>query len=106
MTQIFNSTIYGGQAVISGHSVDHTTLSAAAPPAWPELRDTLADMGVPGADLAELLDAIKRDDGLGEQTQGWLGRLAGKVGRGAITLGTGVTTEVLALEIAKALGAG
>jgi hypothetical protein len=104
MTQIFHNTIYGGQAVISGHSVDRTTLSAIAPPAWSGLRETLATMGVPDEELAELLEAIKRDDGLGEETQGWLGRLAGKVGTGAVTLATGVTTEVVALEIAKALG--
>ena len=97
--------IYGGQAVIAGQTVQGTTLSAVMPVQWPALQDRLAELGVPEEDLNELADAIARDDGVGIQTQSWLGRLAGRVGTGAVTLTTGITIEVIALEIAKALGA-
>jgi hypothetical protein len=60
-------------------------------------------MGVPDEDLEELLEAVKHDDGVGEATQGWLGRLPGRIGTGALRLGAGVTTEVVAAEIVKGL---
>jgi hypothetical protein len=104
VTQIFNNTIYGGQAVIAGHSVDRTTLLLGPPAQWPALRERLVELGLPDEELAELADALTRDGGVGPETQNWLGRLAGKVGTGALTLGGGVTVEVVALEVAKALG--
>jgi hypothetical protein len=104
VTHIFNSTIYGGQAVIAGHSVDRTTLSADQPAEWPALRERLVELGLPDDELAELADALARDGGVGPETQSWLGRLAGKAATGALTLGGGVTVEVVALEVAKALG--
>jgi AbiTii-like protein len=104
VTQVFNNTIFGGQAVIAGHSVDHAALSMAVPNGWPDLRGTLENMGVPGTELEELLGAIQKDEGIGHETQNWIGRLASKVGLGAITLAGGVTTEVVAREITKALG--
>lgn len=73
------------------------------PVQWPALQDRLAELGVPEEALNELADAIARDDGVGIQTQSWLGRLAGRVGSGAVTLTTGITIEVIALEIAKVL---
>lgn len=104
VTQIFNSTIYGGQAVIAGHSVDRTALSTSLPAEWPALRERLVQLGLPDAELAELADALARDGGVGPETQNWLGRLAGKVAVGTLKLGGGVTVEVVALEVAKALG--
>ena len=105
VTQIFNNTIYGGQAVIAGQTVEGTTLSMGMPVSWHALRVRLSELGVPEEDLGELAEAITHDDGVGVETQSWLGRLAQKAGSRAITLTTGVTTEVIALEIAKALGA-
>lgn len=106
LTQIFNNTIYGGQAVIAGRDVDRTTVTAAVPEAWPQLRATLLELGLPEQELGELEEALAADDGVGAETQGWLGRLASNVGTGAITLGSGVTTEIVAGEIAKAVGLG
>jgi hypothetical protein len=104
LTQIFNSTIYGGQAIIAGGNVDRTTMNVTMLSTWPQLRETLEALGVPEEELLELHEALESDNGAGRETQSWIGRLAAKVGTGAISLGSGVTTEIVAGEIAKAAG--
>lgn len=108
VTQIFHNHIQAGQAVIAGRDVQHATQVGSPPAAWPDLRQKLESWGIPAPDLDDLRDALVRDNaaesGIGENTQGWLGRLAGKLGTGTLVLGAGVTTEIVAAEVAKALG--
>jgi hypothetical protein len=110
VTNIFNSTIYGGQNTIAGAgrdttvSVSHTRVDAV----WPELQARLAELGVPEPDLDELAVALKSDGDptteLGPATQSWLSQLTAKVASGSIALGQSVSVELIVHELLKAFG--
>jgi hypothetical protein len=64
------------------------------------LEATLARLGIGNTDRQELLVAIEDEGSDGPKVRRWLQRLQ----RGGIALGTGVTAEMAATEIAKLLG--
>lgn len=104
VTQIVQNTIiYGGQNVVAGSAVETDIQQTQVPPGWPALQDRLSELGIPDSEMGALLDAVSRDGGDGAETDSWLGRLAGKVGRGSLALAKGVTIEVVAAAIAKSL---
>ena len=109
VSQIVNTTIYGGQNTVAAGSTD-----VAQQPVqvqinnWGDIEVELGKLGVPDAELRELQQALASDgaQAIGPETQGWLGRLAGKVGSGSVVLAEGVTVEVVAEALARALGVG
>jgi hypothetical protein len=90
-----------------GGYVETTRVDAA----WPELREELAGLGVPGEELEQLHTALVADGDpvsaqLGPATRGWIGSLSQKAATGALALGSAVSTETITHVILKALGLG
>ncbi len=112
VTQIVNTTIYGGQNTIAAGNRDvlqrptHVKLAGG----FDELRKQLADLGLGGQDLNDLEAALGQDVGhaapgtLGPATQNWLGGITSKVASGSLALASGVTVETVAHLVCKALG--
>lgn len=108
VNQIFNTYIYGGQANVAGAAGDVTQTTTTLPAAWPALREELLSLGVAETDMDQLGEAISADgedgDPFGERTQGWIGKMAGRLTTGAVTLATGTSADVLAGVILRHLG--
>jgi hypothetical protein len=99
---VFNTTIKGDvQNVAQGsHSVSqiaHNVVSGN----FSSLHHALIGLGVTGSDINKLRDAVAADESegalrMGEKVKAWLGDMALKVGKGAITAGaTAAVTEAV-----------
>ena len=105
-----NVLVYGGQNTIAAGQVTQHVQQITTGSAWEEIRRDLEGVGVPADDVAQLRDALESDGEataageLGPATQGWIGRIAGRVAAGALELAQGVSVEVLTQVILRALG--
>jgi hypothetical protein len=112
VNQIFYNTFHGDNAIVSAagrdaHVAAHQQIIGVD---WDALRDELEGLGVPSQELGDLESAIAEDQAAGSQeskaVHAWLGRLAMRVGTGALTLGEGVGVEAITHVITKSLGIG
>jgi AbiTii len=111
MTQIFNTNIAGNVANLSNSGSDFSQISKIAVDAgdWDSLRTYFERIGLSDEDLEGLkveLDIASREqhsesDPLEGKTGSWIGKLAAKAAKGA----AGVSLEVAAAGIAKAIAA-
>lgn len=112
--QIFTTNIYGGQTTIAAAGRDVVqSVQQISVGDRDDLLEALRQLGVPEEDLSELEEALDADEGagtpsgeLGLRTQGWLGRITGKIASGALRLGTEATAETVAGLILRYFGAG
>ena len=114
LTQIFNTNIYGGQATVAAGNRDvvQRPIQTQLQINWNELEAELHGLGLGTDETAELRSALESDAAitppgqLGPATQGWLGKITQKVAAGSLTLASGVTTDMVAALVLKALGVG
>lgn len=112
VTQVFNTTIYGGQSTLAVGSRDvvQRPVQVQLHVQWEQLEADLHTLGLGTAETAELRAALEQDaalgqaDQLGPATQRWLRRIKDRVADGSLTLASGVTTSVVAGAVLKALG--
>jgi AbiTii len=103
---LFNNAIFGDNAmVIVGHRNIQSVRTAVAKGDFDALSRTLADLGVPSAEICELEAAVRKDEAeagrpsLGGSTGSWFTRLLGKAAQGAIDIGT----DLVSTAVSKAL---
>jgi AbiTii len=114
VTQIFHTQIYGGQSTVAVGSRDvvQRPVQVQLQVQWEELEAELHGLGLGAEETTELKTALESDAAvvapgeLGPATQGWLGKITQKVGDGSLALASGVTTDMIAALVLKALGAG
>lgn len=110
VAQHFNTTILGGtnNLAIAGRDAAQTITNVTAGN-WDSLQEALRVLGIPESDIAELRDALEKDEGsqgIGEYTQGWIGKIMSKVKTGAFALASGMTVELVVDIIMMYLGLG
>lgn len=111
VTHIINTTIYGGQNNVAAGNRDVQQSASQVRLDWDALESELRELGLGAVELDDLQASLQQDAGhaapgtLGPATEGWLGRLATRVGAGSLALASGVTVDVVAHAISKALGA-
>ncbi len=107
--QIFNTTINGGSNFALGNSGTTNQQAIQVQPGDLQgLKEKLAEFGVPDVLLNDLDTALTKDADSEQQpgphVNGWFGRLATKVGTGAVQLAGAVTTMVVMAEVKRFLG--
>jgi hypothetical protein len=105
-----NVLVYGGQNTIAAGEVTQHVQQITTGAAWDAIRQELEGVGIPSYEIEGLRYALEVDGeataagDLGPVTQGWIGRIAGKVASGALELAQGVSVEVVTQVILRALG--
>jgi hypothetical protein len=107
--QIFNMTINGGSNFAFGNSGTTNQQAIQVEPGdLKGLKEKLAQLGVPDVLINDLDTALAKDADSEEQpgphVKGWFGRLATKVGTGAVQLAGAVTTMTVMAEVKRFLG--
>lgn len=110
VTQIFNTTVYGGSANLVGTANASQITFKIEPKNFSTLAQVLAESGVSSDDIAELKDAVESDptpptaESFGPKVSSWVGRMLGKAAQGAWKIGVGAAGNLLAQAIAKYYG--
>jgi hypothetical protein len=109
VSQIFNTTIHGGSNFALGNSGTTNQQAIQVQPGdLKGLKEKLAELGVPDVLVSDLDTALSKDADSEEQpgphVKGWFGRLATKVGTGAIQLAGTATALVVMTEVKRFLG--
>jgi hypothetical protein len=109
----FQLNIMGDNNVVTTAGRDVSQQVSLDGPRWDGLRETLADLGVPGDELIALKDALEDDvsrelpaGSLGPSTATWLERINEAIKTGAVAVGTDAAGGLIAIELLKFLGAG
>lgn len=110
VTQIFNTTVYGGSASLVGTANDsHISFNVQAND-FKTLARTLEDAGVKKSDITQLKKAIDDDPApqdstcLGPRVADWLSKMVGKAASGGWDIGAGAAATLLASAIAQYYG--
>ena len=110
ITQIFNTTIQGGNMNLVG-SADHSTVNQSIQPNDIDaIKDELKRLGIPQEDIESLEEAINSDprpteaSKLGPKVAAWLGEAIKKAASGVWAIGIGIAGSVLPKLIAKYYG--
>lgn len=111
VTQIFNTTIHGGQVSLAaagqGDVAQNVTQTIGEPIKIADVIKQLREFGLPDDDIRELQEALTADSDtggelvIGDQTHSWLGRIAARLGTGAEQLAKGVTVETIVALLTK-----
>jgi hypothetical protein len=111
VNQVFHTEIYGnvGNVAAGSEGFSQSSVTTIAQGDFNSLRTYLTNLGVGPAELVELEDATAKDrtsrqDGMGEQTAKWLGKMISRASSGALKVGTTVATTLLTKAIAQYLG--
>lgn len=110
VTQIFQTTIYGGIANVA--STGNSTLISIVitPNDFQGLRSVLAARGIQAADLAELEQAVATEPAVQTPTQfgpkvgQWIAKMCGKAATGAWEISLNAAGELLATALSKYYG--
>jgi hypothetical protein len=116
VTQVFNTTIHGGQVSLAaagqGDVAQSVSQTGEAPRSITDVAGTLREWGLPDEDIRELEEALAADRDaaggelvVGQQTQNWLGRVATRISAGAVTVAENVTVETIVGLLTKLAGA-
>jgi hypothetical protein len=108
-SQIFNMTINGGSNFALGNSGSTNQQAIQVQPGdLKGLKEKLAQLGVPDVLLNDLDTALVKDADAEEQpgphVNNWFGKLAIKVGTGAVQLAEAAATTVVMTEVRRFLG--
>jgi AbiTii len=109
VTQIFNTTVYGGPANLVGTanaSVIEFNINAKD---FSSLEAVLRGHGVPEPDLTDLRGALqseesKPEQGFGPKVSSWIGKMVGKAADGTWNIGLEAAGNLLAQVISKYYG--
>jgi hypothetical protein len=110
VTQIFNTTVYGGSAHLVGAAKDSTIAVTIGARDLASLERVLRDNGVPEGDVAELRVALESEVELapnkafGPKVSSWIGRMMMKAAEGSWGAGVGAAGALIAQAIAKYYG--
>lgn len=112
VTQIFNTTIYGGSANVVGAASDSTVTFNIAPNDFASIQKVLKEHGVKDADILDLRSALEseslngRDEGFGPKVSEWLGKMTQKAADGSWKIGLSAAGDLLARLVARYYGIG
>jgi hypothetical protein len=109
ITQIFNTTVFGGSANLVGQAVASTISFSVSQNDWPSLKRLLTEQGVDGAELRKLRSALDADPAptgkaFGPRVSGWIARMTEKAANGTWQIGLGAAGNLLAEAIGKFYG--
>ncbi len=110
VTQIFNTTVYGGSANLVGTAYGSSVVFNIAMDDFASLAHALREEGLSDSDIDELQDAVESDhkpiDGgeFGPKVSCWIGKMMQKAADGSWGIGVGAAGNLLAQAIAKYYG--
>ena len=109
LTQIFNTTIQGGDNIALGNSGATTQQAVHVRPGDLEgLKEQLAKLGITSELITDLDEAVAKDADdqkqSGQYTQHWLSRVMAMVGRGTLQLASTAASTVVVAEVRRFLG--
>lgn len=111
VSQVFTTTIYGGQNVVASGNRDVTQqVEQSLTVDWDSLSNELTQLGLQPDDLASLKTALAQDapaqvaGELGPEAQSWVGGIATRVGTKSLELVGGAGAEAVVALLVKALG--
>lgn len=110
VTQIFNTTVYGGSANLIGNATDSTIAFNIVTNDFPSLARALTDKGVLTEDITELEAAVDSDpqpiaeSALGPKVSQWIAKMVQKAADGSWNIGVGAAGGLLAQAIVKYYG--
>jgi AbiTii len=110
VTQIFNTTVYGGSANLVGTANASLIEFDIRAKDFSSLERVLRDNGVPETELVELHTAIESEEkpklsqGFGPKVSSWISKMMGKAAEGSWNIGLGAAGNLLAQAIAKYYG--
>ena len=110
VTQIFNTTVYGGSANVAGAAAGSTVTLNVQVNNVETLEEALRQAGVDATDIAELVEAVKVEPkpcdtkSFGPRVAGWMSRMVVKAATGAWDVGVGAAGNLLASAIAQYYG--
>jgi hypothetical protein len=110
LTQIFNTTVYGGSANLVGSAHDTSLSFHIVKNDFASLEKVLCENGIKSEDVATLHTAIDGDQppsspqSFGPRVSSWIAAMAEKAANGTWKVGLGVAGSLLAKAIAKYYG--
>lgn len=110
ITQIFNTTVYGGAANLVGSAIDSSVHFDVETNNFPSLESFLRQHGVNQNDIADLSAALQAEPArpsataFGPRVAQWISRMVQKAASGTWQIGIGAAGELLADAIAKYYG--
>lgn len=110
VTQIFNTTVYGGSANLVGSAQGSTVSFRILTNDFASLERVLRENGVGNEDIAELRTAVGSDErpaspqSFGPRVSSWIAGMMKKAANGTWELGVGAAGNLLAQAIAKFYG--
>ena len=110
VTQIFNTTVFGGAANVVGSAHNSTVAFNIGPHDFASLEQALLANGVSSANIMELKTALDSDppptaaEKLGPKVSAWMGRMIEKAAAGGWGIGIGAAGNLLSQAIAKYYG--
>ena len=110
VTQIFNTTVYGGPANLVGSAIDSSITFTIQQNDFSSLEKTLKGNGVQNEDIQELNKAIHTDappktkQSFGPCVSGWIANMMKKAAQGTWQIGIGAAGKLLAEAISKYYG--
>lgn len=110
VTQIFNTTVYGGSANLVGTASASSIVFNIATDDFASLAHALRKEGLSDSDIDELQDAVGSDHKpidrgeFGPKVSSWIGKMMQKAADGSWGIGIGAAGNLLAQAIAKYYG--
>ena len=110
VTQIFNTTVYGGAASVVGSSTASPVTFNIGVRDFRSLERVLREAGVPAEDVDDLRGILEAEptpdtpERLGPKVSGWVANLMGKAAAGGWEVGLGAGGALLAQAISKYYG--
>lgn len=107
VTQIFNTTVYGGAANLVGAATDSTVVFNITANDFGALEKVLSEQGVGESDIAELKDALtaepqlKADGSFGSKVSSWIAAMIKKAAEGTWNVGVAAAGNLLSQAISK-----
>lgn len=110
VTQIFNTTVYGGSATLVGASHNSPLTLNIVDNNFESLKKALQQQAISDEDIAELEKAVESDDRpgskqrFGPKVSSWIGKMVRKAADGTWNVGLGTAGNLLAQAISKFYG--
>jgi hypothetical protein len=107
VTQIFNTTVYGGSANLVGNASNSPITFTVSQNDLASLEGVLRNNGVQDKDVEQLRVAIQRDarprkgQGLGPRVSSWIGGMVKKAAEGSWAVGVQAASNLLVQAISK-----
>ena len=110
VTQIFNTTVYGGSANLVGTVSESSIVFNIGTQDFPSLENLLRENGLGDEDISELQVAVQADEnvargkGFGPKVSNWISKMVKKAADGSWSIGVGAAGNLLAQALTKFYG--